>query len=300
MSRRWEARKRISLEFVPLLLRAYLWSWFLVRPDRSAWEYYRTLLLALPVTLLRRRVTTPNDLLRGPIVVRFRGLRYWVSAETVFAYYLLPFEPGTAQHLWTRTGRLFVDLGANIGQYTLALSRRFELVVAVEPNPAALAILKRNLDLNGIENVRIQPVAVAAAAGKLPLYGGEFLSTWSLKHPSTEFVLVDVITLDTLLAGLGPVDLLKVDIEGAEREVFLAGAEPLRRVRELSFEMDLGEGRSGTPPEAQAVFDFLQREGFSVRILRSPFRERENIEAERVGMPTSAGPHGGPPTLAPS
>jgi FkbM family methyltransferase len=271
----------LSLEFVPLLLRAYVLSLTSVRPESGHWEYYRSLLLAIPTSMARRHIVTPNDLLRTEVIVRFRGHRYLVTPATVFAYYLFPFEPGTAHHLLSRSGEVFVDAGANVGQYTVPLASRFSRVLAVEPNPMARSLLERNLALNAVQNVRVVPYALAATPGRLRLYRGDFLSTWSLRDNGQESVEVQAVTLRTLLEEFARVDVMKVDIEEAEREMILHSGEALGKVREMNFEIDLGEDEHRTPPESQEVFDFLIALGFQVRTLRSPFRERENTLAVR-------------------
>ena len=65
-----------------------------------------------------------------------------------------------------------LDVGANVG-YMTALAARMAgsegLVVAVEPEPANVALLRANLWLNGLENVRVLPIAAWSARDMLPL-----------------------------------------------------------------------------------------------------------------------------------
>lgn len=119
-------------------------------------------------------------------------------------------------------GKVVLDVGGNIGAFALwAVAAGAARVVAVEPAPANLAALKRNLDLNGwADRVEIRDVAVAANAGKVKFVynreapGGSSISPDGYKG---ETIMVDAVRLATLLGELGGhVDIMKVDIEGGE------------------------------------------------------------------------------------
>lgn len=272
---RWQAQRRLSLEFIPLLVRALLIDLLRARPVEDGGEYLRAYLRAIVSTLRRRQVVTPNEELSREVVVRYRGRNYLVTPQTVFGYYLLPFEPATARRLARASGGIFVDVGANVGQYTIALAHRFQKVVAVEPNPIARGILHRNLELNGITNVQVEPVGVAGEAGAARLYRGDFLSTWSLTPSENESVPVTNVTLDQLLLPYDRVDLLKMDIEGSEVAVLLRSSVSLSRVHELDFETDLDR-------DVSVLFRALRSEGFELEVLGGWWRDRENIHATRV------------------
>ncbi len=128
-----------------------------------------------------------------------------------------------------RPGELFVDAGANVGSYTvLAAGAVGARVIAVEPVPAAFAALRRNIAINGIgERVRALQCGLAASAGALSFT--EDLDSANRVVLSGEMhgtVRVPVRTLDELCADEAPV-LVKVDVEGFEREVLAGGAKTL-------------------------------------------------------------------------
>lgn len=124
-----------------------------------------------------------------------------------------------------KQGRV-VDGGANIGNHSVFYAKvcGAERVLAVEPNPRALRLLRRNIALNGLsETVEVAPVGLGAGEGWGRLDQHEALhhnlggvSIQPLSHmPPTNGV--KIVAGDTLL-GDGGVDFIKLDIEGGEME----------------------------------------------------------------------------------
>jgi FkbM family methyltransferase len=122
-------------------------------------------------------------------------------------------------------GDVFVDVGANIGYYSLLASKLVGpggQVVAIEALPSTHALLKRNLSDNGVNNVRTANVAVSDAAGQLTVYSGIAGNTGSATTVPIEgrqpIVTVDALPLNEILTlqERENVALIKIDIEGAE------------------------------------------------------------------------------------
>ena len=126
----------------------------------------------------------------------------------------------------------FMDIGANIGSYTvLAAGVRQARTVAIEPLPATFHQLEMNVRLNGLGAlVRTINAGLASSAGSLRFTTG--LDTVNHVLASDEHnqdcVEVPVTTLDELTRDATPA-LMKVDVEGFETEVFAAGYETLAR-----------------------------------------------------------------------
>ena len=120
-------------------------------------------------------------------------------------------------------GSVFVDVGANVGYFTLLASTLGARVVAYEPTPSVFARLKENVALNGFEDAQLVNAAVMDKPGTLSLHiSGDDPEANSLfgddAQDNTPCVRVPAITLDDDLAarGIQHVDLLKIDAEGAE------------------------------------------------------------------------------------
>jgi FkbM family methyltransferase len=131
-----------------------------------------------------------------------------------------------------RPGDTVMDVGANLGLVTLQLAALVGsdgLVHAFEPNPAMFELLTQTLERNAARNVRLHTYALGLETGRLPLMFPEghagLGSLISDARPGWRRVEVDVRPLSEVVAelGVGPVRLLKIDVEGFEAEV-LGGA----------------------------------------------------------------------------
>jgi FkbM family methyltransferase len=128
-------------------------------------------------------------------------------------------------------GKLFVDVGANFGVYTLVASKlvgETGRVLAFEPTAESFAILRQNIELNEFSNVSAFQVALALKRRKAWLYHGWDPVGNSLgRDPlcGNEGEEVQTEALDQLLEenGINRVDAIKIDVEGAE-ELVLRGA----------------------------------------------------------------------------
>jgi FkbM family methyltransferase len=146
------------------------------------------------------------------------------------------------------SGRNAVDVGAHIGSYTLPLARRFGGVIAFEPNPSVRHILRLNLRLNHIKNVRIEDAALSDAAGTRPLFlqtGTGATSSLNPLHYHMDYqrsIPVRVARLDDF--SFENVDLLKIDAEGYELPILRGGTQTIARFRPIIF-VEIHESRKG-------------------------------------------------------
>jgi FkbM family methyltransferase len=125
-----------------------------------------------------------------------------------------------------RHGDVFLDVGANIGYYSLVASQLVGpgVVHAIEPIPENCAALAETIDRNRISNIVICPMAAGDSHGITRLYvGRERLgnSGWASIVPSArrqDVVEVETVTIDEYVAdrGIDQVRLVKIDVEGAE------------------------------------------------------------------------------------
>lgn len=140
-------------------------------------------------------------------------------------------------------GDVFIDVGAHVGYYSLLASTRVGpagRVVAVEPNPATLERLRRNIRLSGPRNIRnivVQEVACTDAAKTLRFFqaspyntGGSSLSAKTAASTGgAREIAVRGLPLDTIVKSLNlqRIDLVKIDVEGAELQVLRGMKESL-------------------------------------------------------------------------
>ncbi|MDC3234464.1 FkbM family methyltransferase [Candidatus Puniceispirillum sp.] len=120
-------------------------------------------------------------------------------------------------------GGVFVDIGANIGYYSLnAALLGAEKVIAIEPNPTILARLNENIALNNLSSkIAVHDVAVGAKRGvaKLTIADSDFGSSSIVDHSvGTQHISVATLPLFEILKteAAGMATIIKIDIEGME------------------------------------------------------------------------------------
>lgn len=134
-------------------------------------------------------------------------------------------------------GARIVDAGANTGNHTVFFAgpMKAEKVIPLEPLPDAGAALRRTVQRNGLKNVDLSKLGIGIAdhAGRARLVSSERggLGATSLAADPSGDIVIE--TLDALISG--PVDVLKIDVEGMEMSA-LAGAERvIERSRPLIY-----------------------------------------------------------------
>jgi FkbM family methyltransferase len=138
---------------------------------------------------------------------------------------------------WLRPGDVVVDIGANIGTTVLPASTVIGSegrLLAVEAHPRLLRYLVANLSDNRVTNVDVHWCALGESAGTLSFSDATSDDRNGVASDGT--LAVPMRTLDGVTAGLGPIDLLKIDVEGYELPVFRAGAATLARTSCVVFE----------------------------------------------------------------
>ena len=175
-----------------------------------------------------------------------------------------------------RPGSVFVDVGASTGYFTVLAARLVGPdggVVACEPGPQNQSVLLLNTVVNRLGNVRLVPCAVSDGSAVLAynrLGGGNGAIAAFDGTPEGLGTrdLVQARRLDDILMGEARVDLVKIDVEGAEGRVLAGASETLRRYSPtLLFEF--------SPPGLQAVSGLsgedllagLEGRGYRFRVL---------------------------------
>jgi FkbM family methyltransferase len=163
--------------------------------------------------------------------------------------------------------RRILDLGANIGMATVYLHRLFPEaeIACVEPSPQNIPVLKRAVSLNGI-HARVFEAAAGAESGTIDLHLSIMPDCNSI-YPSKnglDVVTVPLVSVPEIMEQMrwNDIDILKIDIEGAEKEVLGRNNSWLRRVRIIT-----GEGHPGSGYPYAELQSNLQAFGFVVETL---------------------------------
>ncbi len=173
-------------------------------------------------------------------------LSLYMEYKHIFAWRVYDFRPQTPRPL-------VLDCGSHIGLSVLRFKRLAPdcRVIAFEPDPDILALLRQNVDDNHLTDVRVVPAALAGQRGTGSFIAdgadGGSLARGDCAPPSAR--AVPTVPLSDYLDE--PVELLKMNIEGAEWEVLREAAARLRNVRHLVVEYH------GFPECGQRLHDIL-------------------------------------------
>src|SRR5262249_29206299 len=135
-----------------------------------------------------------------------------------------PFETELIQSL-IHEGDTVLDIGANIGYYTLIFARRVGTagrVFAFEPDPENFALLKSNVEANGYKNVVLVNAALSNQSGTLRLYLCDENRGDHRIYPSGDgrrAIEIPALTGDEYLKDVSDVRFIKMDVQGAEGRV---------------------------------------------------------------------------------
>jgi FkbM family methyltransferase len=172
---------------------------------------------------------------------------------------------------WSKA-RTIVDVGAHVGSFTVwaALRSPNARLLAVEPNPETFDFLLQNVFDNGLQDrVRAVNAAVGATSSLASLAFMEHSQGTRLAGSEEGPVRVKVMKMHQLLAeaGIEEVDVLKMDCEGMEYEIFGAmDPDQLRVIKAITCEYHPEPGRDVSQLEA-----ILRAVGFTVERRGAPF-----------------------------
>jgi len=126
-----------------------------------------------------------------------------------------------------------LDIGANMGVYTIPLAEKAKKVIAFEPHPDFFRKLKDNVELNKFDNVRLENFALSSEEKQAVLHSppenmaNKSATMCDINSELTEKVMVNTKTLDSL--GIERVDFIKIDTDGSDPDVILGGKETINR-----------------------------------------------------------------------
>ena len=170
-----------------------------------------------------------------------------VLKRITLGHWIGTWEPEVWKRVKGITGGVFIDVGANIGSYSVRLHKNFRQVYAVEANPEAAEELRLNIEKRGIVNISILRFAASDQDGRTPFYvdgtpgkcngSADTIEPVFVYRPASNLavnmktigvmypekgrtmLMVDMHRLDNLPFLDGPVALVKIDVEGAEFRV---------------------------------------------------------------------------------
>jgi FkbM family methyltransferase len=204
---------------------------------------------------------------------------------------------------YVRPGDVFLDVGGNIGFFTLMAARLVGpegRVYAIEPVPENVRCIQVNARLNRLTNVTVLPLAAGRAEGTATLMlaahsGGATLSGEDVPPDLTGQIDVPVSTIDHLIETgiMRPPAMVKIDVEGTESAVLEGMERTLTQHRpKIVFEVD-----SADPARASARFDavagYLRRFDYRIDRLDPSYTGVDWTVLHGLALPGNGGMDGG-------
>ena len=236
-----------------------------------------------------------HEALRGlePTLVRFGVLRpVRIEVEPSVSLLLDPLDDVSRTVLVSRTsvwepevwgeisrglgeGSVYLDIGAHIGHESLKVSKvvgRTGKVIAFEPNPNTLAVLRANIAASGATNIVVQPIALTDTDTELTLYdatlsgnSGASSLAEQTAGPRARAYKVRGRPLDDVVQELGltRIDLIKADVEGAELIVLRGGVNTLKTFKPKVIVEELPKLLANMGTSIEELEGFLRSVGYT-------------------------------------
>jgi FkbM family methyltransferase len=189
-----------------------------------------------------------------------------------------------------KPGDVVVDIGANIGYYTLYFAKKVSSqghIYAFEPDPVNFELLEKNIEINGYKNITAVNKALSNKNEKLKLYICEENRGDHRTYDSQqgrEFVEINATHLDDYFADIdNHIDLIKMDIQGAEYKAIQGMEEILRKNQGVKLVIEFwpyGLSLAGT--DAKDLFSLLQDLGFSIFEISEKNRSIQETTIEKL------------------
>jgi len=193
-----------------------------------------------------------------------------------------------------RDCRVVIDVGANVGWYSLHLARTLAAsggrVFAMEPVPDTFAILTRNIALNGLEGVIVATNAGFGSEARMisffvPAFTGSVAASQRQLFPTEQNreIICRVVTLDDFVdeQRIARVDLIKADVEGAEIDVLRGARRTIARDRPILFLEMLRKWAAAYGYHPNDIIDLLREYGYGCYTLKQQtLREFDRITPE--------------------
>jgi FkbM family methyltransferase len=276
-------RGSVSRIALSLLLRAgriskYSPSW---RGVNTLTKWYRRV---IPPDLLLRVKDIDKDLIFDVNVRGNMGLYLWhypdlfeKEERELFCSFITP-------------SCTVLDVGANIGFYTLLAAKRGARVFSIEADPVNAAMLRHHVEINGFnDRVTIYEMAATDATRAVALYRHPFnLGESNIVAQGQQSGMIEGRTLDSL--NLPPVDICKMDIEGAELMALRGMEETMDRSPQIKLLVEYAQHLS----TGQGLLSYLRTNFSSVEVIeKSEAAARGEIPefCNLLAVRSTRGPH---------
>jgi FkbM family methyltransferase len=278
--------KKIIKPYIPLLFRKIyraimnylkrIGRWFIILVQMRGIGFNDQLKLIVsallsPITSLKSLLKWQNPVLLFDASVKvFGNGKFNVRAYTDDIWHVLPWRESEITKVIKHTlkeGSIFVDAGANIGVYTILASSlvgKDGHVCSVEMIPMTAKRLKKHTEINFCQNVHIIEKALSDNRGdtvRAYIPNNRFgMASIEVQHDDKNTILVEVQTdtLDNVLKNYKQIDLMKMDLEGAELKALQGAGDVMAKTKNIIFE---------THTQMTEIVELLEKNGFKIQTL---------------------------------
>ncbi len=201
------------------------------------------------------------------------GASFTATYKELFDSNIYEFKP-------SRDARTIIDCGANMGLSVLYFSQNYpnHQIIAFEPDPEIFSILKENIETFNLKNVTAYQKAVWDKVDVLTFFadgkmGGRLENTYKHAKP----IKIETVPLTDFLSA--DVDLLKIDIEGAEGVVLNGCRNELHKVRHIFFEY---HNSIKEPQTLHKLLELVSEQSFTYYIKESDIRKKPFIDEHNI------------------
>jgi FkbM family methyltransferase len=257
--------------------------------NNALFHHFRRPVLWLLFPLRREEVLLTRV---GPPGERFQMCLPWQGNPGLFCV-LGMYETQAIKFLCevVRPGYCCIDIGANLDYHALLMARLVGpsgQVIAFEPFPLNFQTLQKNVSLNDLQNVRLEPMAIGETSGSLSLFfaaeeenSATPSATAYAVHGRQEKLQVPMLSLDGYLStGQFVPNLIKIDVEGAELSVLEGARRTLATVRPILLVEIHGWGTE----ESERVLHVLSEYHYDTCVVERKGRERIVLCTRRESM----------------
>jgi FkbM family methyltransferase len=248
---------------------------FLIRREHTLYSFFMAAARQIQLVQLKhfKMYARSNDLFIGAAIIR---------GDPYEAHVVREMQP------LLKPGIVFFDIGANIGYFSLMAASMIGSegkVISFEPNLDNCELLKLSIQTNQFENIQLYPYAVAdkeqhfllqtfgsngwvTPVHDQPKNNGQPVDSQEPEAIPANSYLVKTVALDDFLSHIDRVDVIKMDIEGAELSAFQGMRNIVRKCRPVifsEFAPAMIEQLSGVPPEM--YLDTLQELSYDIYVI---------------------------------
>lgn len=179
-----------------------------------------------------------------PTFVEIQGHKMFLDPKDSLRLSIFPYEPVETELVKreVKKGDIALNIGANIGYYTLILARlvgQEGKIYAFEPDPDNFALLTKNVEINNYQNVILEEKAVSNRTGKGRLYLSKYNKGDHRVYDCYDgrgSIEIEVTRLDDYFKGYnGKIDFIKLDVQGAEGGVIQGMLSLLEKTKNLKM-----------------------------------------------------------------